>query len=1125
MVKKDNPSKDDVAEIIADYMSRLDGGETISKQEFLTEHPHLRADLEQYLADVDLIENLAGPTADDQPMPAIKEEGRDTYVSSESVDTGSIAANKKQKQQVEGDILEGTFGRYEIEKVLGEGGMGAVYLATDTELHRKVALKIPKIKDDEMKEELIERFYREARSAATLRHRGICPVYDVGMIDGQHYIAMAYISGAPLSDYVKLGKKLTLFNIAMVVRKISMALEAAHKEGIVHRDLKPANIMVDKDKEPVVMDFGLARQEQNEDASRLTTAGTILGSPAYMSPEQVSGDIDTIGPQSDLYNLGVILYELLAGRVPFKGTVMAIIGQIISEEPKNISSYRDDVDADLEAICQKMMAKKTDVRYQSAQEVTKALTNYLKKLKKKSSSPDVVEKASPKSESPTAESFPVLKEKPLPDLPARRRQNKKKKPGKKPLTLLQKVKNIPPRTKLIAVAVLFVGVLLAGIVLTFRSSAGTVFVKLDKGVRDDVKIKVTGNGKVLIADKNNNWKIDVDAGEYQVAIEGGNDQFSLDKDKVTIVRNQIEIVQVIITKAVATVPPETKSKSTIAATTGPVNLIPLIDLKKDVVNGNWKQNPDGSLDLIGGAKSGLVQIPIGIKGSYKITYELTSKAGTYDVGFVIPVGNKQAKVVRGSHANNRAGLGLIDGKRHDANVTTRRKGMGFKQNQMHALTITVRPSQTKARVTAEIDGVEFLNWFGNISQLGLVPENGLPDETVPGLAILQRDIIFHKITLEMIDGEAKLLRPSDASKLRPVTKPTSKTDYDNIATGKWIDVFKKYPLNAGTRRKLRFKNGEIEANKTSPSFPDCQGTNIILRAKVKKLSGENIYLRLNSQSKNRSTMKSYGAFINLPTVANIGFYSAPFTLLPKIKVFSSLPSNNQAEILKSIVPDKEGYVEMTFAAINDHFSLYLNGKLVAEGKDHSDDKIKSIGFGHRQTHAIFKDVQVMLLDDDSMTEKEIESYDKINFNNIRDLFNKKTTVTVGKPPEVKHQAELVSWAEKHNLTSQQLKPGTIWLFKNYAGNFGKIIVLNSSQDFQFRFITYYKQDQVIITHDSALLKEADSYSFDNQPATGRDVMWMRHGEKRILIPKGSTILVPYTHSSSAQIDSDRKVAE
>ena len=150
------------------------------------------------------------------------------------------------------------FGRYRIVRKLGEGGMGIVYLAHDTELDRQVALKMPKLNEG-MDNPLIERFYREARAAANLRHANICPVHDVGEVDGTRYICMAYIEGRPLSAYVRRDGTQPERQVALVVRKLAIALQEAHSHGVVHRDLKPANIMIDQNKEPVIMDFGLAQ--------------------------------------------------------------------------------------------------------------------------------------------------------------------------------------------------------------------------------------------------------------------------------------------------------------------------------------------------------------------------------------------------------------------------------------------------------------------------------------------------------------------------------------------------------------------------------------------------------------------------------------------------------------------------------------------------------------------------------------------------------------------------------------------------------------------------------------------------------------------------------------------------
>lgn len=267
-------------------------------------------------------------------------------------------------------------GRYEIKKELGKGGMGAVYLAIDTVLHREVALKIPNFNAEEDSEQ-IARFYREARSMATLRHSNLCAVFDVGEQDGLHYLSMEYIDGQSLEGYLKNGKSHPCRQVAAVIRKIALAMDEAHKLGVVHRDLKPANIMINKKNEPVIMDFGLARSQNDQDTT-LTRVGQVMGTPAYMSPEQVHGDQEKIGPQSDIFALGVICYEMLAGQRPFQGNLSSVMVQIVTQEPQSpaaISSQK--VDSALEKICMKAMAKDQKVRFKTAGEMAKALRNYL----------------------------------------------------------------------------------------------------------------------------------------------------------------------------------------------------------------------------------------------------------------------------------------------------------------------------------------------------------------------------------------------------------------------------------------------------------------------------------------------------------------------------------------------------------------------------------------------------------------------------------------------------------------------------------------------------------------------------------------------------------------------------
>ncbi len=296
-----------------------------------------------------------------------------------SIDTSRIdklhdTASEKTSEKTKDLPVE--FGRYRILREFGSGAMGTVYLAHDSQLDRQVALKTPSF-GGTIEDDLVTRFYREARSAAKIQHRNICPVYDVGEIDGRHFISMAFVKGRCMSEFIKPGKLPPQKTSAVLVHRLALALAEAHRHNVIHRDLKPANIMIDRKREPVVMDFGLARQTDTE--SRVTQTGMAVGTPAYMSPEQIRGQLDEVGPQSDIYALGVILYELLTGKLPFRGAIAQVVYKIVHEDPVAPSQIRSEIDPELEAICAKMMAKTLDMRYQSMDEVATDLKAYLQK--------------------------------------------------------------------------------------------------------------------------------------------------------------------------------------------------------------------------------------------------------------------------------------------------------------------------------------------------------------------------------------------------------------------------------------------------------------------------------------------------------------------------------------------------------------------------------------------------------------------------------------------------------------------------------------------------------------------------------------------------------------------------
>jgi len=272
------------------------------------------------------------------------------------------------------------FGRYRIIKRLGQGGMGSVYLAEDTQLQRRVALKVANSKDAARDgSDARIRLLTEARAAATLDHPYLCPVHDADEIDGLVYLTMAYIDGQSLAQSIR-GTGLPIRQVAALVGKLAVALQEAHAKGVIHRDLKPANIMIKstgRGREPVIVDFGLARRNMpNEE--RLTRTGQIMGTLDYMAPEQIRGDLNEIGPACDIYALGVILYELLTGRLPFEGSGLAVVGQILTQAPLPPSTFRSDLDPRLEAICLKAMAKVVADRYASMTELAAALTDFLR---------------------------------------------------------------------------------------------------------------------------------------------------------------------------------------------------------------------------------------------------------------------------------------------------------------------------------------------------------------------------------------------------------------------------------------------------------------------------------------------------------------------------------------------------------------------------------------------------------------------------------------------------------------------------------------------------------------------------------------------------------------------------
>ncbi len=259
------------------------------------------------------------------------------------------------------DLIEKQVGSYLIVEMLGEGGMSTVYKAFQARLERYVALKFvrPKLTSEE---DFLQRFEREAKLLARLNHANIVTIFDFGELEERLYLVMEYVEGSSLKEWLAEEGRRTLQQALPIVRQVSAALEHAHSQGIIHRDVKPANVMLTPDGRALLSDFGISKLLAFEGEG--TQTGDLMGTPAYMPPEQIMTEVGEIGPASDVYSLGMVVYELLTGELPIGGqTPVEAMFKRLQEPPRPAREIVPELSEAVEAVLQKALSREPSERY------------------------------------------------------------------------------------------------------------------------------------------------------------------------------------------------------------------------------------------------------------------------------------------------------------------------------------------------------------------------------------------------------------------------------------------------------------------------------------------------------------------------------------------------------------------------------------------------------------------------------------------------------------------------------------------------------------------------------------------------------------------------------------------
>jgi len=357
---EDDARDETIGRLINEFFDRRESGENLTEDAFISEHAEFADDLRDHLGGLDLLRGIGGSS------------GRDPLNNDTLPADVPGRGNGDDLRDIPLPKIDG----YEMQRAIGRGGMGVVFKAIQTNTRRQVALKVL-LEGPFATGQSRKRFEREISLSAQLRHPHIIPIYDSGTFDGRMYYAMEYVRGMPLDEWAAktnptVREKLSLFS------KVCEAMRHAHQRGVIHRDMKPSNILVQSDGKPNLLDFGLAKQGTFGDMTTSLTA-QIIGTPAYMSPEQAAGDPSGIDVRTDVYSLGVVLYELLTNQMPYdtKSSMGQLLNHIARTEADESHLQNAGLDSEVCAIVMKALEKSKDERYQSVDALMADIQRYL----------------------------------------------------------------------------------------------------------------------------------------------------------------------------------------------------------------------------------------------------------------------------------------------------------------------------------------------------------------------------------------------------------------------------------------------------------------------------------------------------------------------------------------------------------------------------------------------------------------------------------------------------------------------------------------------------------------------------------------------------------------------------